>query len=658
MSTPSSRAFLNQRLLSLVTFAGAASVGVAPSADGDIWWHLAAGREMVSRGSLLWTDPFSVGAAGRPWTDVHWLFQLAVYALHQCAGLAGLVWVKSGLIGLGAVLLSRALPAGRSWARPLLLSLLLATLLAARSLLLLRPVIPTLVLLALFFGQLERFRRDGQAKHLWPLPLAQVLWANLQGLSALGPAVVFAYALSGVLGASFGKNGAWWFASEGARGVPVWQHARALVGATAACLLATCLTPFGLRGAAFPSLLLGRLLPTADNVFSRSVAENVPPFVLERWYGGEFWHLKWFIALFAVTTLLAGRRLLLSHTLLLGGFLGLALLANRNVLLLYWMAAPLAAIHAAPRLRAFAGRFRAPGIRLVSVVNLVLVATLLCISGTALARESALSEPSPFRVPVESARKLATLPPGDVFSADHQGGYLIWKLYPRFKPYIDTRLVLRSGAEYAEYLGLADFPERFAAFQAAHDFSYVLLPVAFPERYQRLIAELYASPDWKLLFTDGSEVLFGRAEKTPAVAAWDLSADSTTDQILQSLGERFSASSKLYSAARLHLATLQTLVAETAQAERSLSGLDSAEAQELRARCLFAAGDLDRAARLSRELLTRDGDDVSSLNLLALIALRRGELVSGATLLHRALGIAPFDSEATGLLARLQETQR
>jgi hypothetical protein len=208
MLTRSSRNVLWQRLLLLVTFAGAASVGVAPSADGDIWWHLAAGREMVARRALLFSDPFSVGAAGRPWIDVHWLFQLAVYAVHHCAGLAGLVWVKCALIGLGAVLMSQALPGARSWARPLLATLLLAALLGARSLLLLRPVIPTLVLLALFFCQLERFRRDGRARHLWPLPLLQLLWANLQGLSALGPAVVGAYAVAGVLGASFGESGA------------------------------------------------------------------------------------------------------------------------------------------------------------------------------------------------------------------------------------------------------------------------------------------------------------------------------------------------------------------------------------------------------------------------------------------------------------------
>jgi hypothetical protein len=658
MLTRSSSEHLKQRLLLLVTFVGAASVGLAPSADGDIWWHLAAGREMVARGALLWTDRFSVGAAGRAWIDVHWLFQLAAYAAYACVGLAGLVWVKCGLVGLGAVLMSRALPAPQSWARPLFATLLVAALLAARSLLLLRPVIASLVLLALFFCQLERFRRDGRARHLLALPLLQLLWANLQGLSALGPAVVGAYALSSVLGAGLGQDGVWWFAREAPRGSQPWRHARVLVTATAACLAATCLTPFGLRGAAFPSLLLGRLLPTEHNVFSRSVAENVPPFVLERWSGGEFWHLKWFLLLFGVTTLLAGRRLLFSHLLLLAGFAGLALLANRNVLLLYWMAAPIAALYAAPRLRVAAARFRSSGARVALVANASLLAALLCVSATAFAREPKLSEPSPFRAPVESVQRLASLPPGDVFNADHHGGYLIWQLSPRFKPYIDTRLVLRSEAEYAEYLGLADNPERFAAFQAQHHFSYVILPVAFPERFQRLIAELYASPDWKLLFTDGSEVLFARASASAELPGYDLSDEATTDRIAASLRERFGASPKLHAAARLQLATLLTLVREVQQAERALAGLDAPEAQALRARCRFVAGDYATATRLSRELLARDRDDVPSLNLLALIALNRGELAAGAQLLHRALGIAPFDHEATGILAHLEESQR
>src|SRR5450432_1808076 len=151
-------------LLAALLFIGAASMGIAPSADGDIWWHLAAGREMVARGALLFTDPFSVSAQGRPWVDVHWLFQLAAFAIHSRFGLSGLVWVKCLVVGLGALLLLAALPQKpHSWTRPLFVTLLLSALFVARALLLVRPVIVSLFFLGLFFAELERFRRDGRA---------------------------------------------------------------------------------------------------------------------------------------------------------------------------------------------------------------------------------------------------------------------------------------------------------------------------------------------------------------------------------------------------------------------------------------------------------------------------------------------------------------
>jgi tetratricopeptide (TPR) repeat protein len=223
---------------------------------------------------------------------------------------------------------------------------------------------------------------------------------------------------------------------------------------------------------------------------------------------------------------------------------------------------------------------------------------------------------------------------------------------------MDTRLVLRTAAEYTEYLGLSDYPERFAKFQAKSHFRYVLLPVAFPERYQGLIAELYASPEWRLIFTDGSDVLFGRSEDAPNVAVMDLSRDETTDALLSSLRARFGTSPKLYTAARLHLATLETLLKEFAQADRVLERIDAPEARSLQARAHFAEGDLEAAERIARAELSRDRYDLSSLNLLALIALRRGELVQGTMYLRRALAIAPYDSEATQTLAHLEEPVR
>src|SRR5882724_9886412 len=207
--------------LGSVVFAGAACAGLAPLTDGDLWWHLAAGREMVQRGALLRSDPFSVSAAGRPWADVHWLFQLAVYGIHQMLGLAGIVLIKCLLIGAAAFVSYGALGRRKGdRSRVVFAVLFLSALIAARHLLLVRPVIVSLLFLSIYFARLERFRREGLARVLLPLPLLQVLWANFQGLSALGPAIVGAYALGAAAWAVGGERQGYPFAPESSRLAP------------------------------------------------------------------------------------------------------------------------------------------------------------------------------------------------------------------------------------------------------------------------------------------------------------------------------------------------------------------------------------------------------------------------------------------------------
>src|SRR5688572_25693729 len=87
--------------LCLLVFAAA----LTPASDTDLWWHLAAGREMLARGGFLTVDPFTLSAAGRPWIDLHWLFQLAVYGLHQIGGLVALVIAKAAIVAGGALIL-------------------------------------------------------------------------------------------------------------------------------------------------------------------------------------------------------------------------------------------------------------------------------------------------------------------------------------------------------------------------------------------------------------------------------------------------------------------------------------------------------------------------------------------------------------------------
>ena len=380
---------------------GVTLIGLAPCGDGDIWWHLAAGREMVARGAVLHTDIFSVSAAGRPWVDVHWLFQLATFAVYRSFGLAGLVWAKCAVLGVAAVLLGGALGRrGRAvGAHVWLTTLLLTALFCARSLLLLRPVIVTLLFLALFLGVLEQSRRRGKLVWLVTLPLLQVAWANFQGLSALGPAVVAAYVVAAAaLAARRGK--AWPFAPEAAPSVPATKHLGALSLAFLGCVLACGITPFGLRAFALPFKLALRLTPGSENVYASSIAENVPPYVLEQLTSGEFWHLKYFLAVLALAMLSAGRRLRLSHAGLLLGFTALALSSNRNVLLLYWVGSPIAALYLASGLRRWLRAWRGASLRAVpALLHGAVWCAVLATASVAAARETTLAQPAPSGLP-------------------------------------------------------------------------------------------------------------------------------------------------------------------------------------------------------------------------------------------------------------------
>jgi tetratricopeptide (TPR) repeat protein len=642
--------------LPVVLVVGAFVGSLAPIADGDVFWHLAAGREMVQRHALLRVDPFSVSAAGRPWPDVHWLFQLAVYGVYSLAGLRGLVLAKSALVALGAGVLFTAVPRR---GRPLFVPAFLVATFLARHLLLVRPVIVTLVIAAVFFARLERYRRERRAGLLAPLPLLQVLWTNVQGLFALGPSIVAAYAAGAVLTLAFGDRAWFPFPREGGTRAVARTRAKHLVATTACTALASLASPFGASAIALPGRLFARILPTHANVFSAAVAENVPPYVLERSSPSEMWHLKWFLGALAVCVVLAARRTTASHLLLLVALVALALMGNRNIALLYWLAPAIVAIDLSPLAARTARRLRAAN-RGFLAARLALPTTLvaaLALSTVAAAREPAIASPAPFRFPEASASLIEQLRGGgEIFSADHQGGYLIFRLYPRFRPYIDTRLILRTASEYEEYLGFADDPARFDAFQRRHHFAAIVLPVAYPDRYLGLIRHLYQGRDFKLAYTDGSEALFLRREGW-ADDGVNLGSPETTERLVSEIASRFAGDPRLLSAARVELATLDAAVGELDEAVHALSGLTAPDALSLVARLRAARGELDSAERMAERALADDAKDVRALDLLATVSARRGELRRAGTFLRQALAVDPFDVEASHLLATMEDRQ-
>jgi len=229
--------------------------------------------------------------------------------------------------------------------------------------------------------------------------------------------------------------------------------------------------------------------------------------------------------------------------------LGLALLANRNILLFDWVAGPMLALNLGPLLARVRGaRWVLPAVAVAGLGSVALHRQL------AARQELPLSEPAPFRVPDRAMDQLARLELAGtvrVFTSVRYGGYAIWRGTPKVRPTIDGRLVLRSAARFAEHLDLVDRPALFEDYRRHHRLQLALLPTAFPERYLPLVVQLHRDPAWRLVYTDGTQTLFvHRTCPRFTAAGIDLGAAATVRGISAELGRRFGERPEVLAQAR------------------------------------------------------------------------------------------------------------
>jgi len=152
-------------------------LGLYELQNTSIGWHLAAGRWMIGHGEILRQNPFTFTAAGHPWLDHEWLFQLLAAGTDSLAGVHALVALRMLVVALLSLLLFRQSRRGGLPTGSALLAVVLC-LLAARWRFYLRPELLTLILLPL---GLEIFLRRGEGnvvKHALALALIMVIGIN------------------------------------------------------------------------------------------------------------------------------------------------------------------------------------------------------------------------------------------------------------------------------------------------------------------------------------------------------------------------------------------------------------------------------------------------------------------------------------------------
>jgi hypothetical protein len=448
-----------------------------PSAD--MWWHLSTGRYVVQNHTIPHADPFSATIAGKPWTAHEWLSGVIFYVEYSLLGSAGLLLLTGFVLTL-AFWISYQRSGGPLLARILALALGLSTVSPIFSV---RPQIFTYLLASVFLFVLSRNFQNGSYKLLILLPLLTILWVNLHGGYALGLTLILLFAAGAVADCLMGE----------ADNAATKRRVGFLLLTFVACLLAVPLNPNGLVMFVYPVVTL-KAWGDQTNIIE--------------WQSPDF-HLPIFRPLAALLFLtvaalaLSPKRPRPSQILLFIFFSYTVLYSVRNLPFFALVAFPLLAEYAV--LPAWKFPAMRSGLEKTLQAAAVLLVAAVCAKmfSDRIATELDWEKS---RFPARATTFLDTQKlPAPLFNSYDFGGYLIWRLYPRYQVYIDGRTDLYGHTFFDDFLQIYQVhgDPRPALDRAG-------IRTVLVEPSSGLANFLRTQNDWRRLYEDRVAVIFSR----------------------------------------------------------------------------------------------------------------------------------------------------
>jgi hypothetical protein len=498
-----------RQLLVAILFVALFAMAVRQPADSDTWWHLKSGELMWETGQVLRADPFSHTVSGQPWIDHGWLMQILLWPVYQISGLGGLSLLLATLVTT-----SFALVYLQCQGRPFVAAL--ATLLAAISssvIWAIRPQAASLLLAAVVAYLLASYKRTGNSRWLWALPLVVVLWVNLHGGFVVAFLLMGCYLVGEILNrVTSGSPPA--PRPEGLRGesMRIWP----LVAATLVSIPALLLNPNTVK-----------MIPYAFQTVSIGPLQDY----IQEWAAPDFHSLQyqpfiWLLLLTLAALGLSRRRADWADLVLLGLFTYMALLSARNIALFALVAPPVLTRHTVavlddlaatnPRLSwlaALTHTLPAPRPRRsLALLNILLLVLILAGAGAKVSLDLVeLRDPALWgrALPVAAAEYLSNHPlPGRMFNTYNWGGYLIWSLYPDRPVFVDGRtdLYALNSSVLEDYVQVHWVRPDWQGVLDKYGVGYVVT-----ERTGLLDVALAEAEGWEPVYADNVAVIYRRS---------------------------------------------------------------------------------------------------------------------------------------------------
>lgn len=220
------------RLLFVLTLLLVFLMSARAPVDTDMWWALRVGKEVVTSGELIRTDPITYTHFGNDWVAHSWLFDVVLYGMFSWLSYHGLTLVVVLLASAMLAVMWFQLP-GSAIFRTLMV--IFAGLVAAPTWTP-RPQMVSMLFLCLTYLILFLYRRDKERKLLFLLPPMMILWANLHGGYILGWA-----AIGSLLAGEIGDH----LLLHNTEDRLMWLQIRDVAVVFVVSVLVTLLTPYG-----------------------------------------------------------------------------------------------------------------------------------------------------------------------------------------------------------------------------------------------------------------------------------------------------------------------------------------------------------------------------------------------------------------------------
>jgi hypothetical protein len=481
--------------------------------DGDTGWHIRTGDWMFQNGRIPMADFFSFSKPGGEWFAWEWLWDAAFSFLQKTGGMAA-VLLASIIVICFASALVYGITKSKSGNSVVSLFVALIAMCAGSFHWLARPHLFTFLFTAIFFQFLDtgtvRTRRM-----MITLPLLMVLWTNLHGGFVAGLLITGAY---------FAGETLRYFCTAGDTRKAAGRNAVLYAKVLGACVAATFVNPY------FYKLHQHVISYLTDGYQMKHIGE---------FQSISFHHplAVFFEAMLVVGLLTAFWNLMRGNftaVLLLLGWAHLALVSGRNISLFVIVASPLIAEavscwiadlqnHQVEWIRSSATKVnqffaeinimeRIPRLHLVSAAAIWLAGSLLYAPAPP-ARFQSNYDVKTFPVlAVDEMQKRHFT--SRIFSTDDWSGYVIYRLYPQGKVFLDGRSDYYGPALGEEFSDIMNAKAGWEGHLKKYGVETILLPAK-----AMLSVAMKGSHQWECIYDDGVAAIYRPPSSEQKVSA-------------------------------------------------------------------------------------------------------------------------------------------